>query len=1212
MNPVCRWLVLVVVGGWWSNAWLATSLAQVEPATLRGESVQLRKRLADLMQKMQAQRWSEILVETRRILEEAPDELVTLDGIHHRTARWWVQWILCRMPEDVRSRYRQKVDPIARSWWTEGQKHRDRPMLLRIVQEYFVSTPCRDALLLLGDLALERGELDEAERFWGMLGDVSVHAAAKPASEVAGPASEAGPRLRYPDPGEALPIALARSIVAKMLRGIDVSAEVASFGQRYPQATGRLAGQNGNLAQRLRTLLEQAESMRWSQPGDNLGWTTYAGSPSRSSVARSGAPRYLANHPTWRTKIPSEPAEDRRRPKLPDDETDTWVNSPAGALVFHPLIVQDRILLADSCRVFSIDPTTGRLSKIHDLRDTGRKPRMNLELPSPFDLRYTLTAAEGRVLARLGVQGLRPPSTPNDVLRLGDSDSHILCLAPARGKKWANSLIAYWQLPATLSDRDPPAIWEGTPLIVDQHLLGLQTRFEGGRAVSVVTCHEGLDEDDLPTLRWQTPICEVPFNPNAEPRYRHDLLTLAGPNVVYCTHQGWVVAVDRLSGKRVWAFRYASSERRATEFSTPTRNRPGGTYADGRIFVAPADSRSLFALDAWTGELLWEVPDIEVIQILGVAADRVICTTAGGVRGLRGLNVRTGSSRAGEGWVHHDDGGAGTMGRGLIAEGIVLWPTRQGIHFVDALTGELVRPPLRDIAGNLALADGTLVVATATEVLGFRADPIPLPPRPGRTQIDAPPKPPSVSLPSAETMLASTRPLVIPLSRSVKQREAECYWIDDRLLRRRHEGKTCWQRELPLVPTSIVVADDVRFAWSHQGIVAFHATDGSILWHWPSETSPWAERERRPAAFQPLSPLEPPRLCQVVVAHGYIGLHWDKDRFQVLQAATGKLIWSGRVPTFEPTWIAEARCEPWLELRPAAIALGRGSRFVIQPLPTGSRSEPTTLGHLGERIARYSTPQGEWFLASESGVVACWDAQNRPCWQVRLPLGLAPTVQAPKLVWSPQGLLVGFLRESVMQWHCLASDTGRPLWPNPLMLEDASAEIDANSLSGGEAWAILGNELLRIDLHRGQVVGRLPHPQPVSRVGYVPSGGPAKSARWHLAVGGDTLLLWSQSSAEATLLPRWLRPHADLRNNDDRFTLWIVDRATGEPMHRCIGSPGTATDAAATVDVDVQLIGDTLWWSALGEQRCWMQTSEGWQLRERWSATTEVKASQSR
>src|SRR5262249_6958634 len=133
----------------------------------------------------------------------------------------------------------------------------------------------------------------------------------------------------------------------------------------------------------------------------------------------------------------------------------------------------------------------------------------------------------------------------------------------------------------------------------------------------------------------------------------------------------------------------------------------------GRVFVAPADAERGYALDAETGRLLWgESVTGEGAQILGVAAGKLVVAVAGPVRGIRGLNVATGSYREPEGWIWGDGGAYLSYGRGFVTDDLVVWPTRNGLFFLRPEDGSRIWTPHETGApfGNVVYADGVLVV----------------------------------------------------------------------------------------------------------------------------------------------------------------------------------------------------------------------------------------------------------------------------------------------------------------------------------------------------------------------------------------------------------------------------------------------------------------------------------------------------------------------
>ena len=100
-------------------------------------------------------------------------------------------------------------------------------------------------------------------------------------------------------------------------------------------------------------------------------------------------------------------------------------------------------------------------------------------------------------------------------------------------------------------------------------------------------------------------------------------------------------------------------------------------YHDGLLIVAPADTQSIFALDADTGRRVWvndELPD--ALHLLGVVRQNLVVS---GHR-LWMLDVRSGDMRFV--WPESEHAGIRGMGRGLVAGDEIFWPTRHEIYVV--------------------------------------------------------------------------------------------------------------------------------------------------------------------------------------------------------------------------------------------------------------------------------------------------------------------------------------------------------------------------------------------------------------------------------------------------------------------------------------------------------------------------------------------------
>jgi outer membrane protein assembly factor BamB len=177
-----------------------------------------------------------------------------------------------------------------------------------------------------------------------------------------------------------------------------------------------------------------------------------------------------------------------------------------------------------------------------------------------------------------------------------------------------------------------------------------------------------------------------------------------------------VVALDAISGRPAWAYRYPQRE---SDSHPGVRDLAPAVYADGRLYVAPADSDRIICLSSTHGRPLWESRPVEVGHLLGIAGDRLIFTSAGRPRGIRAVAASTGDDL--RSWCQPDTGAdLPSAGRGVLAGGLVFWPTQRGLVLLDREDGQpadIDPTRLRHIrTGNLAVGDGCLAVADGAEL----------------------------------------------------------------------------------------------------------------------------------------------------------------------------------------------------------------------------------------------------------------------------------------------------------------------------------------------------------------------------------------------------------------------------------------------------------------------------------------------------------------
>jgi outer membrane protein assembly factor BamB len=554
--------------------------------------------------------------------------------------------------------------------------------LERLVRDLFCSRFTDRALDLLGDLAFERGDFARAISWWRLLG--------LPAAEV-----RTAETLLFPRPHVDLARIRAKFIIARTFEGEREQAarELKVFRAIHAKARGKLAGKDGEYAAIVEEVIRRAPAA-----ADDETWSTFAGSPGRNRVAASSpSPRSWANGPTWRVGLPNA--------GMP--EPGGLFSHLAGRLYYHPVIADDRVLLTNGRSVLGYDLLSGRMLFRYDLQAARRVTFAPLPPDAaPPALRFTLSVAGDRVYARLGDQAIGPANT--------QGRSFLVCLEipPAKSAGQPGQLQEVWAVPAPDESQ-----FEGAPLMHAGLAYIASSHVENRRTKTSLHCYDAASGKQ----RWLQQICDTPeFEETTATRYRHHLLTLAVDNIVYCSHSGAVVAVDRMTGKQAWAMRYSARKSEIGEPAPPVRDLCPCVFHFGRLFVAPADTDRLYCLDSSSGQLLWDRDRVACVNLLGIAGDHLLLTEQ---HGLRALRAQTGL----DAWRQPSDGGAlQGLGRALLVGDRIFWPTRNPNHAIFVVAqkdGEqLPDDPtgLRQIrAGNMAFGNGCLVVAGSDYLFGY-------------------------------------------------------------------------------------------------------------------------------------------------------------------------------------------------------------------------------------------------------------------------------------------------------------------------------------------------------------------------------------------------------------------------------------------------------------------------------------------------------------
>ncbi|MCI0376303.1 MAG: PQQ-binding-like beta-propeller repeat protein [Gemmataceae bacterium] len=646
------------------------------------------------------EKWEKALDEYLSLMHEEGETLVPAGLLSKSSSvpppsvqvRRLVQERLCTMPASARRIYERRVEVRAKKLLQEGIGERRPRPLLQLVDEMFSSSVTDQALDCLGDLAFERGDFQDALSWWRRLAPL--------------PSESSNTRLaQLSHPNSTVPTSVtqAKEILALGFSGqLDQARkELAVFRSIHAKSTGKLAGQNGPLGDLLDDWLEKigpsvAES-------NESPWTTFGGNPARNRVLPvCPSSRLWIDGPAWRVRLAGAGEPDLLFPKL----------GPSKRVAVHPVIAQDRVLVADARAVWAYHLLTGKLAFHFDLKQAGLLPPKATLAEGG---RATLTVAGGQVLARLGVQSLSPDKNAGGK----EERSYLVALDLQTGR-------ALWHSEAQTPE-GKPAFFEGAPVSDGQNHWCAVSWVVGYRTRTALACF-----DSAGRQRWFQEVLEAPeFEEQQTPRRLPHLCTLGGGQLFHCNHAGAVVALDPATGQRLWATRYPSRGRVTADGMPSPRDLTPCVYDGGRVFVAPLDVDGLLSLDAFSGRLIWERNSIEVVHLLGVARGRVFCTTT---TGIQCVDAASGDGRGC--WRQPVEGKTPVLGRGLLAGSWVFWPTRDTKLPLRALTldnggqelfsqskGFIAEPDFFEptmlralLPGNMAFGQGCLAIAGIEEL----------------------------------------------------------------------------------------------------------------------------------------------------------------------------------------------------------------------------------------------------------------------------------------------------------------------------------------------------------------------------------------------------------------------------------------------------------------------------------------------------------------
>ncbi|MGE5195607.1 MAG: PQQ-binding-like beta-propeller repeat protein [Deltaproteobacteria bacterium] len=707
-----RFFVFVVMA---AAVWLGTAapaLAQRDPAPAAAPAVFLdtdpvaAKMLGAARDFLAARQWGDAVDLLRQITDQHGDRLVAIEPGRYVNVQTFADILVASMPAEGLKQYRAKTDPQARRWFETARRLHDEEGLEKVVRKAFLSSYGDDALLLLGELAWEKGALARARGYWEKL----IPPATRPE------AGELPMQLKFPDSEIDPALIKSRLVLCSLMQGNTsrAQAEYEAFRETYPQAAATFAGRHGNLAETLKALVAAAGEERRAPPAGPEA-ATFASNPGRNQVF----PRAVdVGGVLWSLPLKEMRVERLARGEEGFDRFDRSDRGPAALPIdvpsYYPVAWKNIVFYCDEAEVFACELAGDKRGKAPwgneawiyrlpaELQQHAPAQRQRAGLP-----RFTLSIDRGKLYARLGAiaapgrnRGFRP------------SPSVLVCLDLARQGDLA------WMIKAEELDAEAGKwVFDGAP-VADGGKVYVALHRNDPQLQLNVACFDAASA----RLLWNRKVCGgvEPIAGDLD-EVRHQLLTLAEERLYYCTNLGAVAALDARDGTTRWVTTYSRVEsENVAAFNKRQLLGPNPClFHDGVVFAAPTDGDRILAYDAETGILKWDQElNGKVQQLIGVSGTRLIA--AGEM--LWALDAETGRVVWRDGRTAPE---AATWGRGVLAGGLVYWPRREEIRIVDIATGQARRQI--DLAeqhgltggGNLTIAGDMLLCAQSDRLVAF-------------------------------------------------------------------------------------------------------------------------------------------------------------------------------------------------------------------------------------------------------------------------------------------------------------------------------------------------------------------------------------------------------------------------------------------------------------------------------------------------------------
>jgi len=616
----------------------------------------------------------------------------------------YLQMKAATLPEEARAAYRRNVEHRAAAQLKDAVDKKDLDALWNLSENYFLTESGVQALEIWADESQSKGNYEDALSAYNRIVQTLRR----------GNAPHTVSDLITP---ERIAEVQAKKILALARLGQKDEAlkTLADFKAEFPEAKGDIAGRNGLYADSLMAAIESDDIVPQDQ--DAKTWPVMTGNKSGTRIVageiKSGDLTAAFTRPFLQLFSPTLPDPVRRNVSPYSRVTTDFGAAPTTTAskpihAFFPTIVDDKLWLSNFSQIIALGLEEGADSKpLITLSTRAARPTPNLPMNA------AVTAANGRIFGVFSLEG----------------QATIAAIDPADTKR------ALWEVNAlqlNLPKNEPPAaanavpprfpvrtsmpgqlLLSAAPIADDQTLYVSLIRSENGLLEYFVSAIDQAHGKVLWTQVVHRRRVDSPNYQNHIPK-RQPYLALGNRSVYWQSNSGAVASLDSRSGKLRWLTTYTRRDELDTDEVNNEMISP--IVYEGLVYVAPADSRSLFAFDANTGDLAWRtnpLPRKSVRHLIGIADNKIFVT------GSHVTTVDRFTGRVLNRWPEGE--GKNSGGRGILVGENFLWPTQNdGVIALNVKTLQPAEPKLVPETGHLAATRNYLAITNGEKITVYR------------------------------------------------------------------------------------------------------------------------------------------------------------------------------------------------------------------------------------------------------------------------------------------------------------------------------------------------------------------------------------------------------------------------------------------------------------------------------------------------------------